>query len=142
MANRSYTILFRPRFEAPIRAGTKQQTIRENIRRKIIPGDKLHLRVWSGKPFDSPQLRLGTVFCTTVERVVIDVAPTEKRAQILLPRGIWPCPSPLNRRQTLAFVRADGFSDVADFCDYYADRKTLHVNAYLIRWASINEAIL
>jgi hypothetical protein len=64
--------LFMPQFRGPIYAGTKCQTIRQTRKRPVYPGDALSLRQWSGRPYGSPQITLGTAVCEATMPVAID----------------------------------------------------------------------
>ncbi len=48
-------LMFQPRFEAPILAGTKKQTIRPPRKRPLMIGESLSLRRWAGTAYRSKQ---------------------------------------------------------------------------------------
>lgn len=66
-------------FKRKIQAGTKIHTIRQNFLHwqprvlEINAGDaKLELRQWSGKPYNSPQLTIATLYSVGIQRVSTD----------------------------------------------------------------------
>lgn len=67
-------ILFQPRFEPLILAGTKTTTIRptrRDGRPRARSGEQVSLRVWSGLPYRSPQREVGQALVTEVSGVII-----------------------------------------------------------------------
>jgi hypothetical protein len=121
-------IMFMSRFRVPILEGTKNQTIRATAR--IKPGEPFSLRYWDGLPYRSKQrVILEPVTCLSVSRVAWSVRDRDQLFVSLDGR-------PLNIGETDAFVRADGFRDVADFLrHWFGIRGADHYNGRLIRWA-------
>jgi hypothetical protein len=123
------TLLFLPRFHAPILAGTKRQTIRGPRKRPIKPGDPLSLRGWSGSPYRSPQTVLRDVVCTSVEPIAIGLddtlSPSIDVAGIEVP--------PARHDE---FARADGFAAFADFEAHWSSKRSWFgvFEGVLIRW--------
>jgi hypothetical protein len=121
-------LMFRPRFERPIRDGTKCQTVREWT--KVRPGDLVSPRMWEGVPYRSKQRAIVAPSpCLSVTSVMIAVDWWENRVRAAV-AGVM-----LDDDEVCAFVRADGFSCVSDFVGYYRERKVETFEGVLIRWA-------
>ncbi len=66
-------------FKRKIQAGTKIHTIRQNFVhwqqrvQEVNAGEaKLELRQWSGKPYNSPQATIATLYSVGIQRVTTD----------------------------------------------------------------------
>jgi hypothetical protein len=119
-------ILFMPRFEAPILAGTKRQTIRRERKRPISPGDELSLRRWAGMPYRSPQIILGRAECVAVKEVDI----WSDGNFLLVNVGGFE----LSQRKVEAFARDDGFEDAADMHQHWANHNGFPFRGVVIQW--------
>lgn len=70
-------ILFQPQFEQPILAGVKNATIRKRRkdgRPRAKDGETISLRVWTGRPYASPQRE----FCQRVVKFTFPVQVSER----------------------------------------------------------------
>lgn len=65
------SLMFQPRFAAPILAGTKCQTIRPPRKRPIVVGQWLSLRRWEGKAYRSEQIEIAAVRCSGVFEITV-----------------------------------------------------------------------
>lgn len=65
-------LMFRPQYRPKITSGIKSNTIRPERRRKLKIGQPVSLRVWSGKPYRSPQIEFGRAVIDTVRQIMIE----------------------------------------------------------------------
>jgi hypothetical protein len=100
-------LIFTPEFEAAIRAGVKNMTIRPVPRRPLQAGDDLSLRAWSGRPYRSKQRVLGDVPCVAVlpVRLARDDVTLAGRA--------------LRHIEVMRFAWNDGFWSVGGMLDWF-----------------------
>lgn len=120
---------FKQRFEAPIRAGTKTQTIRADRRRHARPGEQLQLYVG----MRTRQCRL--IAQPTCTRVV----PVLLRLDEAGAAHWWIGPEPVLDHELDAWARADGFADHADmlafWCASHDVRPGFEFRGVLIGWS-------
>jgi hypothetical protein len=102
---------FKPRFVEPIREGRKRQTVRGNRRRHARPGELIQL--YCGQRTRSC-FKIGEARCVEVKRVVLRFG---FRAPIITING-----KVLGARATRAFARADGFSDIGEFAEFWREQ--------------------
>lgn len=119
------SIMFLKRFEQPILAGTKRQTIRPPRKRPIKVGDALSLRVWTEKAYRSPQRTLLDTTCIATFDILIT------RHGYRLNAG---------RMQTDLddFARGDGFADWLEFIGHFDGFYGLPFQGVLIQWEAAN----
>ena len=113
-------ILFQPRFAEMVKAGTKTQTIRCKARCKV--GDKLSLRMWTGKPYRSKQETLKEVVCTGVYIVSVELFGYQVNG------GEYDSVSPDE------FAQADGFKDFGEMALWFGITHGLPFSGELITW--------
>ena len=113
------TILFQPRFAALVVAGTKRQTVRPTRRYKLIIGEAISLRVWTGKPYRSPQKELLPTTIRAVSPVYIS------RGGVFIGKSAG---------DGEAFARADGFASFAALCDWFDATHGLPFTGIVIEW--------
>lgn len=119
-------LMFQPRFQAAVAAGTKCQTIRPKAR--CQPGDDLSLRKWKDKPYRSLQLPLReTVRCTAVQPVRIFASPWGELGVIVGEKNI---------TDLDAFAKADGFRDANDMRAWFEATHDLPFDGELIKWST------
>ena len=119
-------IMFQPRFQAAVAAGTKNQTIRPKARCK--PGDELSLRKWKDKPYRSLQLPLrDTVRCSAVQAVRIF-------PDIWVGGGFHILLDEQPVADLDAFAKADGFKNEDDMRDWFESTHELPFEGELIKW--------
>jgi hypothetical protein len=61
-------ITFKPEFVARIHQRVKVSTIRPT--RRLEPGDRVSLRIWTGKPYRSKQKEFGQAIILEINRVI------------------------------------------------------------------------
>jgi hypothetical protein len=138
-AVRNHVYMFRDRFIDPMLAGVKDQTIRSRRRREPVPGDRLSLRCWKGRPYYSRQVEVLSAICLSVTYVNINVPSIEHtrlkgfRRSATIFVGIRLLPP----KEAEAFARRDGFSNLADMAAYYIERKVYHFEGVVIRWVPV-----
>lgn len=64
-------LTFQPQFVPRVLNRTKHRTMRATRRRRVCIGDRLSLRVWSGRPYMSPQQILFDTDCVHSGRVAL-----------------------------------------------------------------------
>lgn len=122
-------LLFYKRFHEAILDGRKFFTIRTPRRRPIRRGDRLLLRAWEGRPYDSPQRVLLDSVCAMSDEVTIDVIDDRLAADF---KEAGPVPP----EEMDDFARADGFADAAEMLDYYraTPGRSVPFKGEFIRW--------
>ena len=115
------TIMFLNRFDQPILAGTKRQTIRPPRKRPIKVGDALSLRVWTGTAYRSPQRTLIDTTCSAV--FDIEIQATGYRL------GTGQMQTDLDD-----FAMGDGFADWEEFIGHFEGFYGLPFQGTLIQW--------
>jgi len=118
----SHVILFQSRFADLVKSGAKRQTIRPERKRAIAVGDTLDLRAWSGLPYRTPQQRLVTATCTSVQHVRIYTLGIRLNYQ------------PLVRDRAYEFARRDGFKDEADMLRWFETMHGVHFEGLVYTW--------
>ncbi|KAF0176487.1 MAG: hypothetical protein FD161_3026 [Limisphaerales bacterium] len=129
---------FKPRFEAPALAGVKIHTLRghrKDGKPRAQVGERISLRVWTGRPYASKQREFAQA---TVEHVV-PVHVT--RLRILradqwdnFSRGIGPEPTSLDRRQ---IARRDGFANWREMKAFFQAESGLPFSGVMVVWKDL-----
>jgi hypothetical protein len=123
---------FKNRFEAPALAGTKIHTMRghrRDGRPRAVVGERISLRVWTGRPYASKQREFAQA---TVEQV----APVEiEKYRTRLWIGIGGEPLPLQQWNSLA--RHDGFADIRELLDWFEAENGLPFKGVLVVWKEL-----
>ena len=135
---RSHQLMFYDRFVEPILDGSKRQTLRDNSKRGIRPGDLLRLRSWVGVPYrrGSSHRDLGTGLVESVVQVLVGINFASKKLRVRLYHpgvGLLELTGP----EASQFVRDDGFADVDDFLAYYESQKKDFFSGDLIKWRPV-----
>lgn len=118
-------LTFLPRFAPKVKDGDKLRTIRKPRKRPIKVGDKLSLRQWSARPYNSPQIVLREAVCRRVSKVTItgDAATvTGHGGAIVVIHDVD------------AFARLDGFDDWPDMVAHFSKKRGLPFTGVLIEW--------
>ena len=110
-------LMFQERFVDAVRAGRKLNTIRKTARCK--PGEMLHLRRWTGKPYRSKQETIRNETCLSVSPVRVSNAGVSVG-------GRW-----VDAEQ---IAKADGFVDFGEMVLWFGITHGLPFNGFLIRW--------
>jgi hypothetical protein len=124
-------LMYHKRFIAPIKAGTKRQTIRRNRKRKIPVGAELSHRYWEGRGYRSPQVEIASGKCKAVFGITVE------SNRILIGQEGKPYRSGgiFGTAGLDDFARKDGFEDWADLQSYYREQKIkLPFYGVLIQW--------
>lgn len=120
---------FMRRFAPKVRDGTKRQTVRPRPKRlRDYPrkGDRFSGRMWTGRPYNSPQEILREGIVTAV--IPIEISSWGIRlsnSMDYLPKG-----------QETRFARADGFENWQDMRKWFAENhpKAMPFSGLLIKW--------
>jgi hypothetical protein len=120
-------MMFQGRFEALIAEGRKLQTIRPFRRNPLKVGEELSLRVWTGKPYRSPQREIAQVVVARVRIVQIEA----DRVSVWIPEGWRPIPFPRE------FAKSDGFGSWEELAAWFAEAHGLPFEGTLIEWRAL-----
>lgn len=114
--------MFKPQFAPLVEAGTKCQTVRPTPKRMPKAGDRISLRMWTGKPYRSKQrvLRESTIS----EVSMVDITETG----IAVNGHADPCDD---------FARADGFRDFFELRDWFKATHGLPFEGVVIKWHNV-----
>jgi hypothetical protein len=119
--------LFQNQFAAKVESGEKLQTVRARRKHPVKPGDWLSLRMWSGKPYRSRQMKLRLSVCSKVEEVAIDEYG-------LLWLNAFPCVD----KVADAFARADGFDSYESMLEWFKQTHGLPFVGQVTHWEKIS----
>lgn len=120
---------FRPRFAPLIESGAKTQTIRAPRRRHALPGERLQL--FTGMRTRQCRKLIPDPRCVAVTPILL--WPENGRWLGRIPGSL---PGGVRFQVDDAFAREDGFSDAADFGQFWAEAHGVApFSGYLIRWA-------
>ena len=119
---RGHVRMFQPQFAPLVEAGTKRQTVRPTPMRMPKPGDKISLRMWTGKPYRSKQRVLREAIITEV--AMVDITATG----IVVNGYAEPCD---------AFAVADGFRDFFELRDWFKATHGLPFEGVVIKWCNV-----
>ncbi|TIP13173.1 hypothetical protein [Mesorhizobium sp.] len=122
---------FKQRFVAPIRAGTKRQTIRADRKRHAYPGEQLQL--YTGMRTRECKL-IGRAFCFCVLPIVLifDDDPSHEEGFIVQGGGMF--------ASIDAFAIADGFASWADLKAFWRENHPGidEFQGNLIKWGDLD----
>lgn len=119
---KSFVRMFKPRFAALVEAGTKTQTVRPTPARMPKPGDKLSLRMWTGKPYRSKQRVLREATVLYIAKIKLDCF------------DMWFDGVRASEAKQEAFARADGFSTAHELLDWFENEHGLPFEGVVIVW--------
>jgi uncharacterized protein YqfB (UPF0267 family) len=114
--------MFKPRFAALVEAGTKTQTVRPTPARMPKAGDKLSLRMWTGKPYRSKQRELRAATVLYVAKIKLDCF------------DMWFDGVRASEAKQEAFALADGFSTAHEMLDWFENEHGLPFEGVVILW--------
>lgn len=116
--------MFKPEFAPLVESGAKCQTVRPTPRRLPKVGDRISLRMWTGKPYRSKQkiLRLATI---------AKVEPVQICEGGMYRSGKW---VPFLKMEE--FSRADGFESPAGLIEWFKSTHGLPFNGVAIYWTN------
>ena len=124
---KNHVRMFKPQFAPLVEAGTKCQTVRPTPKRMPKAGDRISLRMWTGKPYRSKQRVLRVSEITQVQTIwfngVTILLDDPKGEKGLLPRAV-----------EEAFARADGFENLKAMCDWFKETHGLPFEGIVIYW--------
>lgn len=121
--------MFKPQFAELVRNGIKTQTIRPTPTRMPQPGDIIDCRMWSGRPYGSPQVKIKDFAISSVRPISIH------RKGGFVTVGF---DEIAFRREN--FARADGFKDWVEMRDWFQSQHGLPFRGILIMWRWSNPA--
>lgn len=123
---RSFVRMFKPQFADLVRSGAKSQTVRPTPKRRPEPGDRISLRAWTGRPYNSKQevLREAEILG------VIDIAIYGDSIHLISSFG----DRRLTSEEREEFARADGFPDFEALAAWFRETHDLPFHGILIRW--------
>jgi hypothetical protein len=123
---RSFVRMFKPQFAEAVRSGAKSQTVRPTPKRRPEEGDRISLRAWTGRPYNSKQevLREAEIIEVTDIAIYGD--------SIHLTTNFWE--RRLTSEEREAFARADGFPDFEALATWFHETHDLPFHGILIQW--------
>jgi hypothetical protein len=119
---KSFVRMFKPRFAALVESGAKTQTVRPTPARMPRAGDKLSLRMWTGKPYRSKQRELRSATVLYVAKIKLDCF------------DMWFDGVRASEAKQEAFARADGFSTADEMLDWFENEHGLPFEGVVILW--------
>ena len=123
MKTRRFVRMFKSRFVAMVKRGSKVQTVRPLPKRMPQVGDILDAREWSGEPYRSKQRAIG-------EYRICEVQPVEIYEQ----EGCLWVNVNTNAVPADEFANADGFDDSIDMREWFRAAHGLPFTGILIGW--------
>lgn len=118
--------MFKPRFADLVKNGSKKQTIRPGMKRRIETGMIADCREWDGKPYRSKQIKLreGIIFH------VRDVMICNENIYLKGSDGFYPC----SDLTTHDLSRSDGFYSWSDMRDWFQQTHGLPFIGRMVLW--------
>ena len=123
---KTFVRLFQPRFAPLVEYGTKRQTVRLTPKRMPLPGDRISLRTWTGKPYRSKQRVLREATITQVHAVTL----SDTGRELLLGYAN----HSLSPEELNAFAQADGFKNAIEMFNWFEQTHGLPFAGVLIKW--------
>lgn len=118
--------MFKPQFAPLVESGAKCQTVRPTPKRMPKAGDKISLRMWTGKPYRSKQQVLRESVISAVEKISI----CDTGRELLVSVGN----QSLTPEELNAFAVADGFKNAIEMCRWFNDTHGLPFEGVVIKW--------
>lgn len=118
--------MFKPQFAPLVESGAKCQTVRPTPKRMPKAGDRISLRMWTGKPYRSKQRVLRESEIRAVE--TISFCDTGRELLVCL-NGRELHPEEIN-----AFSVADGFKGGIEMFNWFEVNHGLPFNGIVIKW--------
>lgn len=131
-------LLFEPPFHDRIRSGIKRSTMR--LKAACKPGERLSLRTWEGRPYESKQVQLVPEFatCTAVTSIWLGIRD-HSQLQFLIQDGelnTWDSP---DEGSLIDIAKLEGFDNLSDMSRWFMDSQPLlqtgAMKAHWIEWA-------
>jgi len=118
--------MFKPEFAPLIASGFKCQTVRPTPKRMPKSGDRISLRMWTGKPYRSKQRLLREATIESVQPIRLE-APYPY---------LWISVNGenLSNREAEAFARADGFQSLHEMKCWFEATHGLPFDGVVIKW--------
>ena len=117
--------MFKPQFAPLVLSGEKCQTIRPTPKRMPKSGEKISLRMWTGKPYRSKQRVLREAIISEVLPVKICGLAIMVNNCVLLGDDEW------------AFAKADGFNTPMDLFEWFNVTHGLPFEGVVIKWHNV-----
>lgn len=114
--------MFKPRFAALVESGAKKQTVRPTPARMPKSGDRISLRMWTGKPYRSKQREIIASTVLYVAKIKLDVF------------DMWFDGVLASEAKQEAFAIADGFSSANEMLDWFENEHGLPFEGVVIVW--------
>ena len=118
--------MFKPQFAPLVESGVKLQTVRPTPKRMPKPGDRISLRMWTGKPYRSKQRVLRESTITAVEK--ISMCDTGRELLVYVDSH------ELHPEQINEFAKADGFKDGIELFNWFEATHGLPFDGVVIKW--------
>ena len=118
--------MFKPQFAPLVESGAKCQTVRPTPKRMPKPGDRISLRMWTGKPYRSKQRVLRESEILAVE--TISLCDTGRELLVYV-NGHELHPEEIN-----AFAVADGFKGGIEMFNWFESTHGLPFDGVVIKW--------
>lgn len=111
--------MFKPQFAPLVESGEKCQTVRPTPKRMPKVGDRISLRMWTGRPYRSKQRVLRDAIITEVSMCDITEHIVAVKSYAV------PCDE---------FALADGFKDFFELRDWFKSTHGLPFEGVVIKW--------
>lgn len=118
--------VFKPQFAPLVESGVKCQTVRPIPKRMPQPGDRISLRMWSGKPYRSKQRHLRESVIVKVEAISLCDTGRGMLADI--------GNHTLTDEELNAFAAADGFNNAIEMFNWFDATHGLPFTGVVIKW--------
>jgi hypothetical protein len=123
---KSHVRMFKPEFAPLVESGAKCQTVRPTPKRRPQAGDRISLRMWTGKPYRSKQRLLQEAEIVSVNN--ISFCDTGRELLVIV-NG-----HELHPEQINEFAKADGFKDGIAMFNWFEATHGLPFEGVLIKW--------
>ena len=118
--------VFKPQFASLVESGVKCQTVRPTPKRLPKPGDRISLRMWTGKPYRSKQRVLREAEISAVEKITL----CDTGRELLVGIGN----KSLTPEELNAFAAADGFKNGLELFSWFEATHGLPFEGVVIKW--------
>jgi hypothetical protein len=118
--------MFKPQFAPLVKSGAKCQTVRPTPKRMPKAGDRISLRMWTGKPYRSKQQVLREADISSVERITL----CDTGRELLVRIG----DKSLTPEEVNAFAAADGFTNGIEMFNWFEATHGLPFEGVVITW--------
>lgn len=135
--------MIQEQFEAAVVEQRKSNTIRPPRKdgRDPKPGDELSIRVWTGKPYRSPQREVFRAVVSGIKAIQIfgtagtpDNCGTKIHLAEVVEPGSMPIGRFLDRQEMIELAIGDGFDSLAAFREFFETTHGLPFSGFLIKW--------